>query len=140
VVSLWYLTDSPERAPWLPEDERAWLVEAMRRDRADASRPTAHNLRAGLIDPAVWSLAFSLFLVVTSGYGFSFFLPQIVKGFSGLSDLRVGAVTAVPFLVAAIGMVTAAAHFDRTRARRWHDAACGYLAAASLASASIVPT
>jgi MFS transporter, ACS family, tartrate transporter len=138
VVALWYLTDTPERAYWLSDEERAWLVEAMRRDRADTTRPPAHSLRAGLLDPVVWRLALSLFLVVTSGYGFSFFLPQIVKAFSGLSDLGVGIVTAVPFLVAAIGMVTVAAHSDRTGERRGHVAACGCLAAAGLATASIV--
>jgi MFS transporter, ACS family, tartrate transporter len=138
IIALWSLTDTPERARWLSDDERAWLVDAMRRDRADTSRPAAHSLRAGLLDPIVWRLALSLFLVVTSGYGFSFFLPQIVKAFSGLSDLGVGIVSAVPFFVAAIGMVTVAAHSDRTGERRGHVAACGCLAAIGLAMASIV--
>ncbi|HJZ74319.1 MAG TPA: MFS transporter [Vicinamibacterales bacterium] len=138
VVALWYLTDTPAQARWLSDEERAWLVEAMRCDRADTSRPAAHSLRAGLLDPIVWRLALSLFLVVTSGYGFSFFLPQIVKAFSGLSDLAVGIVSAIPFFVAAIGMVTVAAHSDRTGERRRHVAACGCLAAAGLACASFV--
>src|SRR5262245_27663425 len=108
LVALWYLTDTPEVAAWLPEDEKAWLLDAIRRDRAAAPRPTAATLTAGLVDPAVWVLAASLFLIVTSGYGFSFFLPQIVKAFSRASDLAVGAWTAVPFLIAAVGMVVVA--------------------------------
>jgi MFS family permease len=84
----------------------------------------------------VWRLALSLFLVVTSGYGFSFFLPQIVKALSGASDLTVGALTAVPFFIAAIGMVTVAAHSDRTGERRGHAAACAALAALALGAAS----
>src|SRR5215510_14119768 len=45
VVALWYLTDTPAQARWLSDEERAWLVEAMRCDRADTSRPAAHSLR-----------------------------------------------------------------------------------------------
>jgi len=142
LVALWYLTDTPEVAAWLPEDEKAWLLDAIRRDRAAAPRPTAATLTAGLVDPAVWVLAASLFLIVTSGYGFSFFLPQIVKAFSRASDLAVGAWTAVPFLIAAVGMVVVATHSDRTGERRWHAAASACLAAAGLAvaSSSALPT
>ena len=137
IVALFYLTDVPDRAAWLRPDERLWLVDAMHRDREAATRAHANTLRAGLLDPMVWRLAFCLFLIVTSGYGFSFFLPQIVKAFSGASDLAVGLWTAVPFLVAAIGMVTVASHSDRTGERRRHTAACAWVAALGLFSASL---
>jgi len=137
LIALLYLTDDPEHARWLPPEEQTWLVAAIQRDREEALRPHASTLRAGLMDPMVWRLSLTLFLIVTSGYGFSFFLPQIVKAFSGASDLAVGAWTAVPFLVAAIGMVTVAAHSDRTDERRWHTASCAAVAAAGLFTASL---
>jgi ACS family tartrate transporter-like MFS transporter len=84
-----------------------------------------------------WRLAGVLFLIVTSGYGFSFFLPQIVKSFSASSDMAVGLLTAVPFLMAAIGMVTVASHSDRTGERRWHVAGSAWLAAAGLATSAL---
>jgi ACS family tartrate transporter-like MFS transporter len=136
IVALAYLTDRPEQARWLPEDEKAWLVEALARERETASRPGMVTARAGLLDPLVWRLALCLFLIVTSGYGFSFFLPQIVKTLSGGSDLRVGLLTALPFSVAAVGMATVAAHSDRTGERRMHVAACGATAAIGLAVAA----
>jgi ACS family tartrate transporter-like MFS transporter len=137
VVALKYLDDGPEHARWLPEEERAWLIDTLRRERDASSRPEAHTLRAGLLDPGVWRLALVLFLIVTSGYGFSFFLPQIVKRLSGGSDLSVGMWTAIPFLVAAVGMITIATHSDRTGERRWHVAGCAALAAAGLGSSSL---
>ena len=135
-VALWYLTDGPAHAHWLADDERRWLIEAIRRDRELTAGRPAHTLLAGLTNLTVWRLALSLFLIVTSGYGFSFFLPQIVKALSGASDLTVGALTAVPFSIAAIGMVTVAAHSDRTGERRGHAAACAALAALALGAAS----
>ena len=136
IVAFFYLTDRPEQADWLPEDEKAWLVDALAQERRAASRPSAPTVRAGLTDPLVWRLALCLFLIVTSGYGFSFFLPQIVKALSGGSDLAVGVLTALPFSVAAIGMATVAGHSDRTGERRIHVAACGATAAAGLAAAA----
>jgi ACS family tartrate transporter-like MFS transporter len=136
IVALFYLTDGPAHARWLPEDERAWLVDALQRERATSPGAHAHTIRVGLLDPGVWRLAAVLFLIVTSGYGFSFFLPQIVKRLSGASDLAVGMWTAVPFFVAAIGMITIAAHSDRTGERRLHVAACAAIAAVGLASSS----
>ena len=142
IVAFFYLSDGPAHARWLPADEKAWLIAEMERERAAAAtaRTDVGSVRSGLFDPMVWLLAASLFLVVTSGYGFSFFLPQIVKGLSGASDLAVGLWTAVPFSVAAIGMITVAAHSDRTGERRVHVACCGAVAALGLFAASIAPT
>jgi len=135
IVALFYLDDGPADARWLPDDERAWLTAAMRQER-ESLPPHASAVRAGLLDPGVWRLAAVLFLIVTSGYGFSFFLPQIVKRLSGGSDLAVGLWTAVPFLAGAIGMVIIAAHSDRTAERRRHVAGCAALAALGLAASS----
>jgi ACS family tartrate transporter-like MFS transporter len=135
IIALFYLDDGPARARWLPDDEKRWLVDAVDRERRSL-RPQEATVRAGLLDPGVWRLALVLFLIVTSGYGFSFFLPQIVKRLSGGSDFAVGLWTAVPFTVAALGMITVATHSDRTGERRLHVAGCAALAAAGLAASS----
>jgi ACS family tartrate transporter-like MFS transporter len=108
-VAFLYLTDRPEQARWLPDGEKASLLEALARERAETPRPDAHTIRAGLLDPLVWRFALMLFLIVTSGYSFSFFLSQIVRALSGGSDLAVGLLTALPFSLAAVGMATVAA-------------------------------
>ena len=138
LVALAYLDDRPAVARWLPDDEKRWLVETMERERVASASRLGHSARAGLMDPGVWRLAFVLFLVVTSGYGFSFFLPQIVKRLSGSSDFAVGMWTAIPFTVAAVGMITIAAHSDRTGERRRHVAACAALAGTGLMAASFI--
>jgi len=115
VVALFYLDDGPATARWLPEAEKRWLIEALQRER-DELRTIAggHSAISALRSLLVWRFALGLFLIVTSGYGFSFFLPQIVKGLSGASDLAVGLWRAVPIAVAAVGMVTVAAHSEHT--------------------------
>jgi MFS transporter, ACS family, tartrate transporter len=136
VIALRYLDDGPADAAWLAHDEKAWLIGTLRQEREASPQPGAATVRGGLLNPGVWVLALVLFLVVTSGYGFSFFLPQIVKRLSGASDLAVGLWTAVPFLAGAVGMITVAAHSDRRNERRWHVAGSAALAAAGLAASS----
>src|SRR4029453_13079970 len=79
VVALFYLDDGPGRARWLPDDERQWLVDAIRAERSSPEGAPAQTIRAGLLTPGVWRFAFVLFLIVTSGYGLSFFLPPALN-------------------------------------------------------------
>ena len=48
-----------------------------------------------------------------------FFLPRIVKDF-GLTNVQAGFVTAIPYVIAAIGQVHWGRHSDRTCERKWH--------------------
>ena len=138
IVALAYLDDRPRDARWLPPAEKAWLIETLSAEHDRSADAGGATLRSGLWTRQVWLLSGVMFLIVTSGYGFSFFLPQIVKRLSGASDLAVAMWTAVPFLVAAIGIVIVAAHSDRTGERRWHVAGCAALAAAGLAVSATV--
>jgi ACS family tartrate transporter-like MFS transporter len=69
------------------------------------------------------------FLIVLGLYSISFWLPQILKGLSGGSDFLVGILSALPYIVAAVGMVWIGRHSDRHQERRWHVAGPALLAA-----------
>ena len=139
LIAIAYLDDGPGQARWLPADEKDWLIETLRQEETDV-RTHEHWLRAGMLDPGVWRLSIVFFLIVVSGYGFSFFLPQIVKRMSGGSDVAVGFLTAIPFLVAAAAMIWIASHSDRTAERRWHFAGCALTAAIGLTIGSVSGT
>ena len=140
IVALTYLTDRPEDARWLPDEEKVWLIDTLRRERAHSPHAQATAMRTGLLDPAVWRFAAALFFIVTTGYGFSFFLPQIVRGLSGGSDLVVGLLTAIPFGAAAIAMVTVAARSDRAGERRRYVATSAAVAAVALFASTFAPS
>lgn len=140
VIALRYLTDRPEDARWLPDDEKAWLIETLRRERAASPHVNASALKTGLLEPMVWRYGAALFFIVTSGYGFSFFLPQIVRRVSGESDLVVGLLTAIPFTAAAVTMVVVAAHSDRSGERRRHVTSSALVAALGLFASTFAPS
>lgn len=120
IVVLFYLTDRPEQAAWLSADERAWLVARMDEDRRGRAVAGHATLGAAFTSPAVW-LCIGIYFMLTCGmYGISFWLPQILKGLAGWSDLSIGFIAAIPYIAAAVAMVLVGVHSDRTRERRWH--------------------
>jgi len=125
-AALWYLTDRPADARWLPAEGRAWLVERLRRDQSSGGEEagrTGASLRQGLQDGVVWRLGLLYFLIIAGLYGQGLWLPQIIKGSSQLSDLTVGLLSVAPALVAAVAMVAWGARSDRTGERHLHVAA-----------------
>jgi ACS family tartrate transporter-like MFS transporter len=123
LVGFWvlsYLDDRPSHARWLSPDEAAWLERTLEAERAGTAEDHAIRFTRVLRDPVVWHLALVYFLVVVGLYGFALWLPQLVKTIPGLTNLQIGIVTAIPYLVAAMGMVMVGASSDRRAERHLH--------------------
>jgi ACS family tartrate transporter-like MFS transporter len=138
-----YLIDRPDDAKWLSPEERGWL-----RQRLGCESPSAaptdtaagpfgawgalHALRLWRI----WILAFVYFGLNTVSYGMSLWLPKLIQSLGTLSNLQIGVVSAIPYVVAAIVMVVVGLHSDRTSERRWHTAGPAFLGAAAMGAAA----
>jgi ACS family tartrate transporter-like MFS transporter len=131
LVTLAYLPNGPQDAAWLTDRERQWLQERLAADRATHTETAQHNraIRQVFTNSRVWTFCALYFLIVLGLYSISFWLPQILKGLSGSSDFLVGVLTALPYIVAAVGMVWIGRHSDRHGERRWHVAGPALLAA-----------
>ncbi len=136
-VVLFWLTDHPRDAKWLPSGEREWLVntiEAENRASRAAHDPSVWQV---LTNPRVLLFGVAGFAIAHSISGISFFLPQIVKAF-GLTNMQTGLVSAIPFAVGAVSMILYGRRSDRLMERRSHCSiallctAIGLVAAAML--------
>jgi sugar phosphate permease len=121
-VTLLYVVDKPEQANWLSATEKNWLKETMKKEQDEKALTHGLTLWQTLKHPRVWQLCLLYFSVVISFYGVAFWLPQIVKSFSGLGNSAVAVLSAVPYVSASICMVLIANHSDKVRERRWHIA------------------
>ncbi len=140
VVVLFYLTDRPQKANWLRDDERAWLVDAMVTEQAAAARTGAkHSIWRGLADPRVLALSLVYFGTSAGLYTLGIWAPQIIKEF-GLSSMAVGFVNMIPAVVAIAAMVLWARHSDRTGERTWHVVIACLFASAGLVLAGSAGT
>lgn len=130
IVTIFYLTDRPHQARWLPDDEREWLTSELEREKQAKQKVHSHSILQALRHREVILLTLAYFCIVTANYGFNFWLPTIIKKLSGSSNLVVTLISALPFCVALVSIILVGWSSDRTRERRWHTALP--MAAASL--------
>ncbi|RZT05455.1 D-galactonate transporter [Duganella sp. CF402] len=134
VWTLFYLDDGIRAARWLGEDDKQALERELAAERSQQQQLPLARLFGSA---RVWLLALVYFLCVMGLYGVSFWLPQLIKN-SGVTDVfDIGLLSAVPYGVAALTMVLAARHSDRTGERRWHTAAAALAGALGLAAATV---
>lgn len=119
VVVFFYMTDKPEQAKWLKDDERAWLVKAMAEENASKAGNAKHGILSGLANPRVLALALIYFGTSAGLYTLGIWAPQIIKQL-GVSSMTVGFLNAIPPVVSVIAMVLWSRHSDRTGERTWH--------------------
>ena len=132
VMALWVFTDRPEQATWLTADERQWLTRTMDAERAARGAHTHASLWSSMTNGKVLLLSFAYFLNTLVSYGVFLWLPKILQDISGFTGMRLGMITAIPFVIALVGMVVIGAHSDRTGERKRHVAVCAMTAATGL--------
>lgn len=119
VVVFFYMTDKPEQAKWLKDDERTWLVDTMRAEAAGKAGHAAHGLLSGLTNPRVLALSLIYFGTSAGLYTLGIWAPQIIKQL-GVSSMTVGLLNAIPPLLSVVAMIVWSRHSDRTGERAWH--------------------
>jgi len=137
-VALFYLTDGPEKAHWLATDERDWLVDRLRRERMVREAHARHSLWEALTHPRVLVLSVVYFGSPAGAYALSFWLPTIIKDF-GVGNLQTGLITAIPYVIGTVSVVTWPLISDRMHERKWNTALAFLVTAAGLAASTYFP-
>ncbi|WP_018259481.1 MFS transporter [Methylobacterium sp. WSM2598] len=140
IVTYLYLVDRPQDGRWLDAEERAWLIATLARENRDVARTGSHEFAAIFRDPRVWVLTLIYLFNAVAVYGVVLWLPQIVRSIGGLSDFQTGLVTALPFAVAAVGLVVVARSSDRTGERRLHTALAALCGGVFLGLSALAPS
>jgi ACS family tartrate transporter-like MFS transporter len=122
IFTFFYLTDWPEDAFWLRQDERTWITTELERERDNKKNQGKLSAWKALLDPQVVILASVYFCYITNSVGLGAWLPKIVQRISGLSTTQVILISGIPWLAAIPAMIFSASHSDETGERRWHAA------------------
>jgi D-galactonate transporter len=136
-VTLFYLTDRPHQAKWLPDEERRWITEELERERALKRKARPLSILQAMRTPEVLLLVATYFFIVTGFYGFTLWLPTMIKRMSGLPNLTVTFLAIIPYAVALAAMLFNGWHSDHTGERRWHCAIPIFIAGAALGTAAL---
>lgn len=126
-IAFFFLSDRPRDASWLAPAQRDWIEEKLDAEALAVSR--AMSAGQAIRSPLVLLLATVAFFSYFVGYGFYFWFPTMLKRQSGLSDMRVGLIGAIPYLAMFVAMLVNGWHSDRRMERRWHSAIPMFLSA-----------
>jgi ACS family tartrate transporter-like MFS transporter len=137
VATWFYLTDWPHQAKWLPPDERQWVVNQLESEKRAKTSARAYTVWQAIRHRDVLILTVLHFLQNGSAYGLAFWLPTMLKRLSGLSDVRVTLLVALPNLLGFVAMQLNGWHSDRTAERRWHTTIPLWITAAALLVLSV---
>lgn len=140
-VVLAYLPSEPREARFLDAEERAWLTERLEREaREAATHEPAPSLARTLRDPRVLAVSLVYFLNVVGGYGLDFYTPTLLaQSFPDVSRGELGAIAAIPPLVALPLMVLYGRSADRTRRHALHVALAAFCFALGLFGLALGP-
>lgn len=141
VVTIFYLTDKPAQAKWLPEDEKKWIMDELARER----REKQAGAQLGFWQEVLHAfkkketlLLCAIYLAVVIGYyGLTFFIPAITARMQGRSVAEQTIIAMLPYVCGLITMLWNAKHSDQTGERRIHTVWPLLLGAVALGVASM---
>jgi sugar phosphate permease len=131
-VCLIRLTDRPEHASWLPDEQKRWLTGRLAAEAALAKRVPHLSAWQVIRNPIVLAIAIVYAGGATASSCLGLWQPRFIKSF-GLSNAEVGWVNALPYIFSAVAMIWWGHRSDRANERKWHVAVPMALGAVTLA-------
>jgi ACS family tartrate transporter-like MFS transporter len=122
VVCLWYLTDRPADAGWLPPEERDWITSELQRELQAKKKTRDYTILQAFCDRRVLVLMLAWFLALSGILANIYWVPTFLKRLSGLSDRSVTSLLLLPALVGIVGTLVNGWHSDKAGERRRHAA------------------
>ncbi len=121
---VWTLAvdDRPATARWISPGERDYLLRVLPKASTMRNRIGLRPIAQSLGDLPTLMLVAVYFFLNLGGYGYLFWLPSALLAVKKVPSFSLGLLFAVPYLLAAAGMVVISRHSDSRRERRLHVA------------------
>jgi MFS family permease len=139
IVTLFYLTDRPDQADWLSDDERRLVHDDLEQDKRNMGE-REHRILASLREPKLWLLILIFFCIVAANSALTFWGPSAVKDIGFESSATVGWIMAAIYLFGGAGMILNGAHSDRSGEARYHCGLAALVGAVAMAALGFVIT
>ncbi|MFA7942495.1 MFS transporter [Pseudomonas brenneri] len=122
VMVLWMLTisDRPQEAKWISERERDYLITTLAEEQKAIAAKAVKNasLSEVMADKTLWHLIALNFFYQAGIYGYTLWLPSIVKELTQSGMGKVGMLATLPYIAAMFGMLMFSNLSDRSSKRR----------------------
>src|ERR1700744_177074 len=121
IASFIWLTDRPEHATRLTNEQREWLITRLAAESRRAPRVSHESVWRVITNKYVLIMALVYSGAAGASTSLALWMPQLVKSF-GLTIWQTGLVKAVPYGIAAVWMILWGRSSDRSGERVWHNA------------------
>jgi ACS family tartrate transporter-like MFS transporter len=122
IITVFYMTDRPADASWLPHDQREWLTTELQAELEAKKKVRNYTVMEAFSNPRILRLILAYLLALTGALGTIYWIPTFVKRLSGLSNQTVTSLLLIPALIGITGMLANGWHSDKTAERHWHSA------------------
>lgn len=139
---VWFLIvpKNLESAKWLNCEHREIIKKDLAEEQAKHIKPESDPWYTILKIPALWLMLIGYSLHSMLAYGFTLWLPTALKNYGVLSEVSVGILTGIPFLMTMVGIWFITRRSDRyNQERRLHAAIPTILTGLALVLAAFVP-
>ena len=122
VVTLFTMVDRPDKAKFLTDEEKQWLMAELEREHvAKQLKVKVANKWEVFKSGRVWHLSFCYLCYVLALYGLGMWMPQILKNLAKAMSLsNIGLISTIPYICAIVVMVYVAKRSDAVQERRYH--------------------
>jgi len=120
LVWLPLISDRPETAKWISKEEKDYLVERLREEQEcfDKKQAKKATLKEILFNRTLWKLVLIFFFYQTGVYGYTLWLPTILKNLTKTGMDQVGFLSIFPYIATIIGLFVFGSLSDKTRKKK----------------------
>jgi MFS transporter, ACS family, tartrate transporter len=122
IVTVFYLTDWPSEAPWLPPDEREWLTNQLQTELRAKKSIRDLTIAQAFTDRRVLLLIVAWFLALSGILGNIYWVPIFLKRITGFPTRTLTTLLMVSAFIGLAVTLLNGWHSDKTAERRWHTA------------------
>ncbi|KXN73672.1 MFS general substrate transporter [Conidiobolus coronatus NRRL 28638] len=121
ITTWWILPSTPSKAKWLNQSERDYLVKKLLEDHTDSEtiKFRKDQLKEAFTDYKVYLYMLSYFGYVCPAYAMAQLLPTIIGGM-GFSSVSTLLLSAAPYTVSVVTILSVAYHSDKRMERCFH--------------------
>ncbi|WP_203522582.1 MFS transporter [Sodalis ligni] len=119
LLFIWFpiISNRPDDADWISEEERSYINNKIREEQ-EASIHTG-SLMEILKQNSLWKLVVIYFCYQTGIYGFSFWLPTMIKNLTTMGIGAVGFLSTLPYVAMLIGTYAISSLSDKRNNRKF---------------------
>lgn len=126
LIFVWWplISDKPSDAKWISKEEREYIETKLREEQESLKTGTNEKVSYSQIFSSInmWKLIFIYFFYQVGIYGFTMWLPTILKSITNSGMTGIGMLSTVPYFAMIGGLYLFAQWSDRTMNRRLYTA------------------